>query len=379
VILNKPKNFYQVWLINMSILIQVLSEPKNLQNLTISQWQTLLSQAKTSQLVGRLNYLMEIQNYTKPSYVKWHLESAYKIAEKQRKQAIVEFLEVPSTLKNSTSTLIFLKGAAYIAKNLPCSFGRTFSDIDVLVKKQELRKIETILKFSNWLKTNVDDYDEQYYRTWMHEIPPLYHETRGSVLDIHHNILPSTNKHQPSAAEFSTTSVLIEDIGSIDTLDDTDLCIHMAVHLFTESEFHHGLRDISDFDMLLRHFQKHDKRFVEKLIQRAQYLGLYDYARLAIRYSHIVMSTPLSSTTLESLQSNSLFVTFFQDFCFCNIFKPNHSSCRNWKMGLAEFLLYWRGHILRMPLKLLLPHLFRKTYKRTKDYFKPDKDLTQLP
>ena len=363
----------------MSILIQVLSDPKKLQDLTKSQWQTLLSQASASQLVGRLNYLMSIHSYTKPSYVKWHLESAYKVAEKQRKQAIVEFLEVPKALKSAASQLTFLKGAAYIAKNLPCSFGRTFSDIDVLVKKQELRKIEMILKFSNWLKTDIDDYDDLYYRTWMHEIPPLYHVTRGSVLDVHHNILPSTNKHQPSVEKFSTITVYIKGVGDINTLDDTDMCIHMAVHLFTESEFHHGLRDISDFDMLLRHFHKQNDEFITNLITRAQFLGLYNYVRLAIRYSHLVMSTPLNGTNLSSLQSKSSIFTLFQDFCFCNIFIPNHSSTRNWKMVLAEFLLYWRGHMIRMPLRLLIPHLLRKTYKRITDYFKQDENLTQLP
>lgn len=363
----------------MPILIQVLSNPSTLSSLNKDQWQILLAQANTSQLVGRLNYLMEHFKYPKPSYVKWHLESAYKIAEKQRKQAIVEFLEVPRSLNKITSQLIFLKGAAYIAKKLPCSFGRTFSDIDVLVKKDDLKKIENTLKFSNWLKTEIDDYDDKYYRTWMHEIPPLYHVTRGSVLDIHHNILPSTNKHSPNADKFSLSNVDVEGVGTINTLDDTDLCIHMAVHLFTESEFHHGLRDISDFDMILRHFQQDDKNFTANLIDRAELIGLSDYTRLAIRYSHMMLSTPLNNITLSSLQSNSFFKTALQDFCFINIFKPNHRSCRTWRMPVAEFVLYWRGHLLRMPLRLLVPHLMKKSYMKIKDYFTKDNEQDLLP
>lgn len=363
----------------MSLLIQVLSEPQRLLKLDKAQWQTLLAQANVCQLVGRLNYLMDLYHYSKPSYVKWHLESAYKIAEKQRKQAIVEFLEVPNALKSISTQLIFLKGAAYIAKKLPCSFGRTFSDIDVLVKKEELKKIENILKFSNWLKSEVDDYDEKYYRTWMHEIPPLYHVSRGSVLDVHHNILPSTNKHTPNITSFSFAQVEVENVGKINTLDDIDLCIHMAVHLFTESEFHNGLRDISDFDMLLRHFQLAQPNFVTQLIQRAKFLGLYDYTRLAIRYSHMKFTTPINGIGLNDLTSESVFLTTFQDFCFQNIFKPNHSSCRDWKMAVAEFFLYWRGHLIRMPLRLLIPHLARKSYMRTRDYFKKDDEQGQLP
>ncbi len=363
----------------MSILVQALSKPYILSTLNQNQWQILLAQANVCQLVGRLNYLMDVHEYSKPSYAKWHLESAYKIAEKQRKQALVEFLEVPRALKSISSQLTFLKGAAYIAKKLPCSFGRTFSDIDVLVKKEDLKKIENILKFSNWLKSEVDDYDEKYYRTWMHEIPPLYHVTRGSVLDVHHNILPSTNKHTPNIDSFSFTQVDVENAGIINTLDDTDLCIHMAVHLFTESEFHNGLRDISDFDMLIRHFQQTRPNFVAELITRAKFIGLFDYTRLATRYAHIIFSTPINGIKLDNLKDKSKILTLFQDFCFVNIFKPNHRSCRDWKMTVAEFFLYWRGHLIRMPLRLLIPHLIRKSYMRVKDYFKQDDDLTQLP
>jgi hypothetical protein len=359
----------------MSILIQALSTPQILSSLKQEQWQILLAQANVSQLVGRLNYLMDKHQYPKPSYVKWHLESSYKIAEKQRKQALVEFLEVPKALKALSTQLIFLKGAAYIAKQLPCSYGRTFSDIDVLVKKDQLKKIENILKFSNWLKSEVDDYDEKYYRTWMHEIPPLCHVTRGSVLDVHHNILPSTNKHTPKVESFSFTQVEVENVGKIYTLDDTDICIHMAVHLFTESEFHNGLRDISDFDILLRHFQKSQPDFVIELIKRAKLIGLYDYTRLAIRYCHIIFSTPIGNIKLNDLKDKSNLLTRFQDFCFINIFKPNHKTCRTWKMAVAEFCLYWRGHLIRMPLRLLIPHLFRKTIKRVQDYFKQDDSL----
>jgi hypothetical protein len=362
----------------MSILVQALSKPQILSKLDKNEWQTLLAQANTCQLVGRLNHLMDIHGYPKPTYAKWHLESAYKIAEKQRKQAIVELLEVPSALKSLSNSLTFLKGAAYIAKELPCSYGRTFSDIDVLVKKEDLTQIENILKFSNWLKSEVDDYDEKYYRTWMHEIPPLYHVTRGSFLDVHHNILPSTNKYTPDVASFSFTKVEVENVGIINTLDDTDLCIHMAVHLFTESEFHNGVRDISDFDMLLRHFQQIRPNFVVELIERAKLLGLYDYTRLAIRYAHIVFSTPVKGVILDDLKDKSNLLTCFQDFCFKNIFRPNHHSCRNWKMSTAEFCLYWRGHLIRMPLRLLVPHLIKKSYKRIKDLFKKEDEQEML-
>ena len=129
---------------------------------------------------------------------------------------------------DSEESLVFLKGAAYIAKNLSCSFGRTFSDIDVLVKKQDLPRIEQTLKFSDWLKTEIDDYDEKYYRTWMHEIPPLQHVHRGTILDVHHNILPSTNKNTPDANKFNIEQINVEHVGFVNTLNDFDLVIGLG-------------------------------------------------------------------------------------------------------------------------------------------------------
>jgi hypothetical protein len=40
--------------------------------------------------------------------------------------------------------------------------------------------------------------------------------------------------------------------------------------------------------------------------------------------------------------------------------QPQHPSCRDTLTRLARGLLYVRGHALRMPPRLLLPHLMRK-------------------
>ncbi|MFV0275693.1 MAG: hypothetical protein ACK5HY_00675 [Parahaliea sp.] len=51
------------------------------------------------------------------------------------------------------------------------------------------------------------------------------------------------------------------------------------------------------------------------------------------------------------------------DFLFLRAFTPCHSSSRLPLTGLAHFALYVRSHYLRMPLRLLLPHLLRKAWR----------------
>lgn len=362
----------------MSLLISLLSNPNELKALSQLQWQQVLKEANASQLVGRVKYLCDVENVTPPPRVIWHLDSAFKVAEKQRKQAVREFYELSKVLDRNNTSTTFLKGAAYIAKNLPCSHGRTFSDIDILVNKADLQKIEQTLKFADWIQTTIDDYDDEYYRQWMHEIPPLTHVKRGTVLDVHHNILPPTNANSPEASKFHIEAAEVEHVGMINTLSDADLLIHTAVHLFTESEFHHGLRDISDIHLLLTHFQQQynteeKKRFLIELVARSNELGLYGYVRLALRYSHLLFNTHLDQFDSDNLRCKSRLLGAVQDFCFISVFQPNHSSCRTWKSPVAQFILYWRGHLLRMPLKLLIPHLIKKSWMRLKDTFTQDK------
>ena len=50
-----------------------------------------------------------------------------------------------------------------------------------------------------WVSAPISPYDDRYYRTWAHELPPLRHRERGVELDLHHNLLMATARSRPSA------------------------------------------------------------------------------------------------------------------------------------------------------------------------------------
>ena len=118
--------------------------------------------------------------------------------------------------------------------------------------------------------------------------------------------------------------------------------------------------------------------FINELISRAQYLGLYDYVRKSVKFSHMLFNTPLPNN-LPSLAHESAVKNHFEQYCFKNIFTPNHSSVANFHTKISRFILYWRGHLMRMPLTLLVPHLIKKSIKRIQDIGKHDDSETQLP
>jgi hypothetical protein len=355
----------------MTLLIATLISPLTVIALSEEEWELLIRQARAANLLGRLYYLFSFNGLTQKIEEKylWHFESAYRLSDRLKKNALREIDELTSALGQINVKPIFLKGAAFLAAHLPCSNGRLMSDIDLLVDKNVLSQVQSHLRKHSWIPTKVDDYDEKYYREWMHEIPPLKHAVRFTTLDVHHNILPLTNKSVIDPKRLNYKIVYNEWFGEILTLDPMDTVIHSSVHLFTESEFPNGLRDLSDLDMLIRHFSAHDQDFINQLVVRAKNLNLSNYLSLTLRYTNLIFSTPMLnlSEPLSNTNLNSIVARLFWDFCYKTIFKPHHSSTKNVDMRLAKFILYWRGHLIKMPLRILLPHLATKSYMQLKD------------
>ena len=67
-------------------------------------------------------------------------------------------------------------------------------------------EVEGALMLHGWSTTHHDAYDQRYYRKWMHELPPLKHNTRGTVLDVHHAILPVTARLKPDSRKLLAAS-----------------------------------------------------------------------------------------------------------------------------------------------------------------------------
>jgi len=365
----------------MSLLISTLKNINIIDTFTLTHWNILIGQARSEKLLGRLYYLFVKNNKTDliPPKVILHFSSSYKLFLRQQNDVLREVDTIQQKFKYKQIPCIFLKGAAYILADLPCAKGRLLSDIDVLVKSDLIKKAEIQLMVLGWISQKIEDYDDEYYRKWMHEIPPMQHVNRGSVIDLHHNILPLTNTDYSTSRKYNTQE--LKSLNNTLILDNMDIVIHSSVHLFTESEYNNGLRDLSDLDILIRHFSSIDNQFIEKLVARANEQKLSLYIWLTFQYSSKILATPIDKKQQSFLvkKPKTIMHEMYYNFCFINIFKPNHSSCRDWKMSLSEFLLYWRGHFLRMPLRLLIPHLTRKSFMRLRDYFKQDDTLKQIP
>jgi len=358
------------------LLTDVLSEPENFPNLSIKEMETVIRQANSCDVLASLAHRLRHNNIdisALPEKVQRHFESIENVANAHEKFIQWEINILEKLFDQHNIPLILLKGAAYTAAGLPCSKGRLYSDIDLLIDKRILTDGEVILKRGLWIAKEMDPYDEKYYRKWMHEIPPLYHVSRRSVLDVHHAILPETCKFRPDSKKLFEQITLIPGTKNTYTLSPVDMVLHSMTHLFHEGELEHGLRDLLDIDLLLTHFSQADQSFWEKLVPRAQELNLQFPLYYGLKYSATILNTPIPSSVINASEHKAPKFSKLMDFLFLRALMPNHKTCDRAFTGLARWVLYVRSHYLRMPLHLLIPHLIRKGNKRRAGKLDADK------
>lgn len=351
------------------LIVRVLVQPRLLDGLTALDWDLLVRQARRSNLLARLAWQIDSTGTltTVPPAPRAHLQSALLVAMRQQVVVQAEVHHIVSELSATDTQVILLKGAAYVMAGLPVSHGRLFSDIDILVPKESIGEVESELMIHGWQGTKLDEYDQRYYRRWMHEIPPMQHVRRGTSIDVHHTILPETARVKVNTGALFESVVPVPGTNNAYILQPIDMFLHSAAHLFHEGEFDNGLRDLFDLDSLLRHFST-EVGFWTCLVPRAQHLGLRRPLYYALRYTSSILSTPIPAEVMDAarLGGPSNAVRWLMDACFARVLRPLHASCSTRGTWLARAGLYARSHWIRMPMALLVYHLAHKALIRPK-------------
>ncbi|HHM06182.1 MAG TPA: hypothetical protein ENJ19_10640 [Gammaproteobacteria bacterium] len=347
------------------LLVRILRDPATAAGLTQKDWDLLIRQARSANLLARLALRLRAGQVEIPGRPRIHLDSAAAIAEKNRRDVLWEVRWIEKALARLELPIILLKGAAYTVTGLPISHGRLYNDIDFMVPKERLDEVERALLLGGWVTTHHNAYDQRYYRKWMHELPPLRHITRLSVLDVHHNILPETAPLHPDPARLRAAAMPVPGRGRLYTLSPADMILHSATHLFHDGELENGLRDLVDLDGLLRHYARTDT-FWTGLARRSLELELHRPLWYALHYSRELLGTPVPAAMPAELAraAPAAPLRAAMDALLRRGLLPGHKSCADAFTGLARWCLYVRSHHLRMPPHLLLPHLIRKAWRR---------------
>ena len=347
-----------------------LRDPRALPGWTPAKWEALIRQARRANLISRLAALLDDQGLLQdvPAAPREHLRAALVVAQAQVEAVRREIAYIRKALARTGTDIVLLKGAAYLFAGLPAARGRVFTDVDILVPRIALAEVEAALMLHGWATTHHSGYDQRYYRHWMHELPPMLHVTRETVLDVHHAILPMTARLKPDSAKLLQASQPVAGEPGLRVLAPCDMVLHSATHLFFNEELASGLRDLADLDSLLRHFGR-QAEFWRQLTARACELDLARPLYYALRYTRQVLATPVPDRALEAAEIGRPpnVLHRLMDALFLRALRPDHPAAADRFTPLARRSLYVRGHWLRMPPLLLAYHLTVKAFRSQKE------------
>lgn len=347
--------------VERDLLRLVLINPGTVASLSTAEWELLIRQARWTGLLPRLQVLLSEGGRleTVPEGARNHLNSARAIADHEEKVIRWEVNRIRRALTLTSVPVILLKGAAYVFAELPLAKGRLSSDVDIMVPREQFEIVEQALMRHGWEHVKLDEYDQRYYRTWTHELPPLRHRERKTVIDVHHTILPVTSRLRPDPLKLWESARDV-DGPMLKVLAPADMLLHSAAHVFQDGALERGLRDLVDLDALFRHLGS-QHGFWKGLIKRADELGLSRPLAYALRYSRRYLNTPVPDFVLAASQRWVGGWHLVMDRLVRLAVMPNPANKPAPGQSLARWLLYVRSHWLRMPPGLLARHLLRKS------------------
>jgi hypothetical protein len=280
-----------------------------------------------------------------PDVVASALAEARIDAAEARRTALWEANRVALALRPLGHPVILLKGTAFVAAGLAAGQGRGIGDCDILLPRTRLDHAEKLLIDAGWEWVKSDPYDDVYYRRWMHELPPLVHGDRGRMVDVHHTILPPTAGPTPDARALISDAEPLD--GGLAVLCHTDMIVHAAAHLFADGELAGGLRNLWDIHALI------EERGVEGLEARAALHGLSQAVDRALRLSQALYGTSVPEEWRHLTMQDRLY-------------RSRMLARDGWGRERRRALrtaFYIRSHLIRMPLPMLIRHLWIKWRK----------------
>jgi hypothetical protein len=358
------------------LLCHLLTEPSRAADITSQQWPSILTIAQAERLAGTLAH--RLSGLPLPSAVQSVLDAARLNADAGRVQALWEVEMAQRALAPLGVPVVLLKGSAFVAAGLDAGRGRQIGDLDILVPRDRLDSVEAALLKAGWEWVKPDPYDDIYYRRWMHELPPLIHQDRDRMIDVHHTILPLTARPRPDAAALIADAVLLDpysdagpnpepldaelrpspehDRSGLFTLSPADMIVHAAAHLIADGDLEGGLRNLWDIDRLVREFSEQDSDFCLTIAEQAQFHNLGPQIMRALRLSRDLFETPLKEYASPASVS-------FKPKPNDALFRARLLARNGWGQNThrpLRFAFYIRSHLLRMPPLMLMRHLWIK-------------------
>lgn len=343
-------------------LLQFFAAPSRfIKQASAADWTEFLQQARQHGLTARFYHVLEREQLlaAAPEKVKQHGLSGARYAVKQQHSLFFELQQLENVFSGADYPCLLLKGAAYRGLALPVSYGRLFSDIDILVPAEKMTDARNRLFFTGYSEGSLSDYDRHYYLNWTHQNPPLQHYQRGTVIDLHHHIYPVASSRTINIAPVFEYAVQING-SAFSAPVAAHLFIHAAVHLFYQEETHKLLKDLIDLNALL--LEVAEQQQLSLLLEHSQEMSVQS----AVANACVVLHRLFGNAVAEQQIAN--YHHFYQpSVCRLLLMILSGNRFTGW---IAQQLWFIRGHSLKMRWSVLLYHSLAKPGSRLRNWFK---------
>ena len=348
------------------LLDTLIEDPASMSGLPVRALDLGLRIARRARLLGSFAQNLQDSGALNelPAAAVDQLSSAKTMADARARLALWELDRIAwATRDTAAKPLVVMKGCAYLMLGLPNAAGRIFADVDLLTAKGKLEELEQELNARGWETTKLSPYDQNYYRNWTHELPPLVHREREVEIDLHHNVLPRTARLKPSSAKLLDRARPLPD-SPYQVLSDEDVLLHTMTHLMFDADLGDQIRDLLDVKRIAEHYAEKDAGFWRRLLDRAVELDLTRPAYYSLRYCRLLLNASIPEDVLSASEAWAppRIVVRLMDAMVPRALYPQHPDAPSRVSELCRLLLYMRSHWIRMPPWLLAYHLSYKFF-----------------
>lgn len=344
-------------------LVVAVRQPRTLAALSPEGWSELIRTARQANLLGRLALAVEQSRIEPVPQAVRHLTGARQLCERQVRSVQWEVHCLHRALAGLGVPVVLLKGAAYVMGRHAVAQGRLFGDVDILVPRTALPAVESALMLAGWDSVKTDPYDQRYYRQWMHELPPLVHFKRRTVVDVHHRLLPLTARHGSDAGAIFAAARDLPGLAGFKLPAPCDLLVHSCTHLVHEGELGNGLRDLLDIETLIAEFSG-QRDFWPGVAGACTGNGLAGPVGFALRLCRRIVGAPIPDDVLMQLRAprGTAWGARWLEPVFEAAMASTIGGQPSAMQGAAAAWVYLRAHALRMSTPLLAKHLTIKAW-----------------
>ena len=308
----------------------------------------------------------QLQDSIPPSSWKF-LEETFVKSHAQNVWKFVRVREVLQKCHERDIPVIVLKGAALAQLVYPRVGCRPMGDIDILLKRSDLTKVETLLN-----QMHFEPFSYQHTRKWYedhhHHLIPYRSPDKSLVIELHHHIIPLDDPVQFSIQGLWDRAVPFEfeNIPCF-TLAPEDLLIHLCHHVAAPNYFLGQLRSLCDIAETITYYEGHIDW--EQLYERIVAFEVQCHAYYALWLANDCVGAAIPQDVLNRLKDSSN-VTFLSDRAFKYLIRRavviSNPGQHLWYLWILRDLCFdWLSQQKRWRI---LKNIWRRLYTRMVRY-----------